>query len=302
MERLHSLFVSLYLPLLIVLGALALRQLSPAQPGWYGAALACLALPAWLALLQLRHPPRERAHLPVVTLIIWIGSCLAVWGTVLDDNPGWQPMLWAVLAAGGYLVFLLWPVARPSIAQPAQPGTAVLPLPLSVAEGVPVAEALEKRAALWLFFRGNWSPLCRGQVAELMRLRPALADRRAQLVLVSPQPAARTRALLGPEADGVLVCEDRELAASRRLGLVRPGAVPLWWRLLGHGTDTIQPALMLTDAEGDLLRLAISDNDYARPSPVELLRLLGRNEGRGAEGGRAASPAHGAEPRKQADG
>lgn len=293
MERLRTLFVSLYLPLVTALGTMALVQVAPAQPGWYGAALACLALPVWLVLLRLRHPPRERAHLPVVTLLVWIGACLALWGTLLDDNPAWQPVVCAALAAGGYLVFLLWPGSRHALAQVPQPGSAVLPLPLALADGTPVAQALEDRAALWLFFRGNWSPLCKGQVAELVRWQPALAARRARLVLVSQQPAARTRALLGPEAADVLICQDRELAAARRLGLLRRGAVPLWWRLFGHGADTVQPALMLTDAEGDLLRLAVSENDYARPAPAALLSLLGRNENSGAEGGRVAPPAHG---------
>lgn len=301
MERLHTLFLSFYVPLLLVLGGVALSQLSPAQPGWFGAALACLALPGWLALLQVRQPPRERAHLPLVTLLVWLGSCLAIWGTLLDDNPGWPPVLCAALAAAGYLLFLLWPsVARQWPAVP-QPGTAVLPLPLVGADGAPLAQVLAGRAALWLFFCGNWSPLCRGQVAELMRLQPSLAGRRMQLVLVSPQSAARTRALLGRDATDVLICEDRELAAARQLGLFRRGAVPLWWRLLGYGADTVQPALMLTDGDGDLFRLLVSESYFARPVPTELLSLPGRNDGWAGEGGRVHPPAHGPDG-AQADG
>src|SRR5690606_14455064 len=138
---------------------------------------------------------------------------------------------------------------------------------------------------LWCFFRGNWSPLCCGQVRELLALSPQLAGRGMQLVLISPQSLARTQALCrGAAPQGVLVCQDADMAFARRLGLVREGGMPLLLRWLGWGRDVLHPTLMVTDADGDLVLLAQCDNERSRPDTGPALKALERGALRDAEG------------------
>ena len=50
------------------------------------------------------------------------------------------------------------------------------------------------KPALLMFYRGNWCPFCVVQVKELAAAYRELGDR-ARIVLISPQPARKTREL-----------------------------------------------------------------------------------------------------------
>ena len=226
------------------------------------------------------------AHLPWVTLAAWLGTGLAVLGVLIDDNPDWRPLASAFAGLAGFLVYLLWYSHRPPPLAGIQRG---MPLPAAILDTVGDIDRLDTSAmpapALWCFFRGNWSPLCGGQVRELLALSSQLAGRGVQLVLISPQPVKRTRALCrGAALQNVLLCQDRQLAFARRLGLVRTGGMPLLLRWFGFGRDMLHPTLMVTDADGDLVLLAQSDNERSRPDTGPVLKALERGVLRDSEG------------------
>lgn len=290
MERLKSVFISLYLLLTSALAIGVLWQCLAHWPtlrwSWFGAALACAALPLWLLGLYWRRPPRVAAHLPGVTLVVWLGSGLAVFGTLVDDNPDWRPLASAAAGLAGFLLYLLWYSHRPPPEATIQRG---MRLPAGTLRAAGRDDPLDVRAmatpTLWCFFRGNWSPLCCGQVRELLGLAPQLAGRGMQLVLVSPQPLPRTEALCrGAALQSVRLCQDPGLAFARRLGLVREGGMPWLLRCLGWGRDVLHPTLMVTDAEGDLILLAQCDNERSRPDIGPALKALERGALRDTEG------------------
>src|SRR5690606_7836006 len=128
---------------------------------------------------------------PGVTLAAWLGTWLAVFGTLVDDNPDWRPLASGFAGLTGCLVYLLWYSHRPPPDAEIQRG---MRLPAATLHTAGIADAPDTGVidtsamtapTLWCFFRGNWSPLCCGQVRELLALSPQLAGRGMQLVLIS---------------------------------------------------------------------------------------------------------------------
>jgi peroxiredoxin len=60
---------------------------------------------------------------------------------------------------------------------------------------------------------------------------------------------------------------DRDLAVSRRLGLVHAGAGP-------GGQDVPTPATIVIDREGVVRWAEYADNIQARPDPAEILKVV----------------------------
>jgi peroxiredoxin len=107
-------------------------------------------------------------------------------------------------------------------------------------------------------------------VAELQGLGAALSDaERAgiEVVAVSPDPNEQSQKL----ADGLRLSyrflADRDLAVTRRWGLVQPRGGP-------EGQDVPRPATVVLDRNGVVRWFSVSKNFQVRPDPGDVLRAV----------------------------
>ena len=107
-------------------------------------------------------------------------------------------------------------------------------------------------------------------MAELQGLGAALSDaERAgiEIVAVSPDDNAQSQRL----ADGLHLnyrfVADRDLAVTRRYGLVHPRGGP-------DGQDVPRPATVLLDRNGVVRWLSLSSNYQVRPDPRDVVRAV----------------------------
>jgi len=132
---------------------------------------------------------------------------------------------------------------------------------------------LHGTAAVILFVRGNWCPFCSSQVENLTVHYKDIIDLGARLILVTPTPLETTRRVaefFEVEFDFWL---DKDLAATRQLGLLQESGVPEDHRK-EYGNDTVWPTALVVDANGIIRYTALSKFIADRPNAKTLLREL----------------------------
>ena len=139
--------------------------------------------------------------------------------------------------------------------------------------GNPVdSTAIQADAKVYLFYRGNWCPLCTGQIREIAALYHELAERGAQVILISPQPHESTRELADRFDVPFRFLVDPDNQNARLLGIDQPQGVP--FGVKGYGPDTVMPTVVITDGAGTILFVDQTDNYRVRPEPATFLRVL----------------------------
>src|SRR5438034_11321301 len=107
-------------------------------------------------------------------------------------------------------------------------------------------------------------------MAELQGLGAHLSQAEkagVEIVAVSPDPNERSQKI----AEGLILGDrclaDRELAVTRRYGLVHAGAGP-------NGEDVPRPATVVLDRDGVVPWFSVTRNFLVRPHPNDVLRAV----------------------------
>lgn len=274
---LKSVFVSAFIAagvagLVVSLLRVAEQGLSSA---WLGAALACLGPVGFFARAYAAPIARTSANMPLMLITGAVGTALAavLGGSLLSPA--------VAVAAGvglaGASLYLFW-YSRFSPAAPAVLRTgAMLPEFELVEGGARVRSGdVAVQPALWMFYRGNWCPLCMAQIREVAAQYRELAARGVQVLVISPQPASHTAALARKFDVPMRFMTDPDNAAARTLGILEPNGLPAGMQVLGYDSDVPRPTVFITAAGGRLIYCDLSENYRVRPEPAEFLAVLDR--------------------------
>lgn len=124
-----------------------------------------------------------------------------------------------------------------------------------------------------LFVRGNWCPFCSSQVKHLTKHYKDIVDLGARLVLLTPKPLETTRRVaqfFDVDFDFWL---DDSLAVARQLDLVHEAGVPSGSRD-EYGDDTMWPAALVMNSDGEIVFASLSKFIVDRPDPKALLGAI----------------------------
>jgi peroxiredoxin len=288
---LRPLFIGLLIPLLMVAVIHSAIGLSTAADpatrlAWAGALLSTGGFALLFATLFLRRSARTSRTLPLLTVATVAGSALALLGLARGG-----PLLPTIYAVGpgllGSLLYTYWYSRLPRAATAIRTGQPLPRFDLLDAEGAHVSSSqLAGQPALWMFYRGNWCPLCMAQIKEVADRYRELAERGVRVLLISPQPAGHSRALAERFDVPMQFLVDPGNRAARALGLAAPEGVPLGMQALGYDTETVLPTVLLTDAAGTVLWVDQTDNYRIRPEPDTFFAVLDAH-GLSAPGARA---------------
>jgi peroxiredoxin len=188
-----------------------------------------------------------------------------------------HPLAWALAAAEvpAWLAYARWYSRFGREAAPALAVGAELPADLPFVEherGPVTAAELRGRPTVFLFYRGNWCPLCMAQVGEIAEQWREIEALGAQVFLVSPQNDRHTRALAARHGVAFRYLRDDGLVAARRLGILNENGTPAG--MLDYEGDTVLPTLVVTDAAGRIVFADQTDNYRIRPTPDTVLAAL----------------------------
>ncbi|MBT3984123.1 MAG: redoxin domain-containing protein [Bacteriovoracaceae bacterium] len=127
---------------------------------------------------------------------------------------------------------------------------------------------------LFLFFRGNWCPLCMAQIKEVQAHYQKIIGSGCQINLISPQSQSHTQSLAHKLQVDFKFYRDESSVAAIALGIKAPKSLPLGMELLGFDSDTVLPTIIVTDDAGKVIYFDVADNYRVRPGTEEFLKFL----------------------------
>jgi peroxiredoxin len=277
LNLLKSLYVSTFIAAAFTACVIAIWQLWLGHEAlaWVGVLIACAPTAAFFTRLLLQPVARTSANLwPLIAGGV-TGTAVALFAAGID-----HPATWTALGLGivGNLLYIHWYSrfgARDS--ERLAIGRMLPAFALEAVDGsMRAAASFLGRPVLWVFYRGNWCPLCMAQIREVAAQYRELAQRGAEVVLISPQPASHTQTLAQRFDAPMTFMVDRDNAAARLLGILAENGLPTGLQVLGYEGDVPMPTVLITDAAGRIVYADLTDNYRVRPEPAEFIATLDR--------------------------
>ena len=129
--------------------------------------------------------------------------------------------------------------------------------------------------AVFLFYRGNWCPICMAQIDELVARQADMQELGIVTCLISPQPEAASRQLAERHNVDFRFLVDRGNKAAELLEIAVKSGIPLG--MPGdYPPDTVMPTMFVTTAGGTIVFSDQTDNYRVRPEPDIFLAILRR--------------------------
>lgn len=277
MNLLKSMYVTTYMVLATMIAVNAADRLMATRDflGWGGVLLVYvpfLAILTWIMVF--RNTPRTSARFPVLIALGVAGVAASAWGYLIGGSAA-APML---AAAGliGFLLYDYWYSSFPN--RNSAPLAAGQPLPafelLDTSGEVVASNTLTDKPTVWIFYRGNWCPLCMAQVKEIAAQYRELEKLGVRVALVSPQPHRYTKGLARKFDVNFDFLTDEGNRAARTLDIAHDYGVPMGIQALGYDSETVMPTVIITAAGGKILWVDETDNYRVRPDPDTYLGVL----------------------------
>ncbi|MBI2516460.1 MAG: AhpC/TSA family protein [Opitutae bacterium] len=281
MKYLKSIFISSYMMLLMALASYAAWNLRSGNTSlaWSGVLLTSAPLLMVIGrLVLLRNVARTSAHFPLLHLLCAVGAALAAWAW-RTGGAGSLPLFLAGVAWAGFALYVYWYSHFSRSANPRIAIGSMLPaFTLKDTNGNSIRSSqLTERPAIILFYRGNWCPLCMAQIKELAERHEEFTNMGVRIVLISPQPPAKTTALArkyGVAGDFLI---DADNSAARTLGIADPAGLPMGMQMLGYANETVLPTILICNQQGKVVWTHATDNYRLRPEPDVYLEVLRRH-------------------------
>jgi peroxiredoxin len=277
MNLLKSIYVVLYMVVATAISVSAVQRLIETRDiaGWGGVLMVYvpfLLVLSWIMLF--RNIPRTSARFPVLIGLGVAGVAASALGYVQGGSG-----LALVLAATGLVGFLLYDywysgfAARHSSLLEAGNMLPEFELRNTTGEIVSSTEFAD-RPTVWIFYRGNWCPLCMAQVKEIAAQYRELDALGVRVALVSPQPHKFTRGLAKKFDVPFDFLTDDNNQAARQLGIAHSFGVPMGMQVLGYDSETVMPTVIIAEVGGRILWADETDNYRVRPDPDVFLEIL----------------------------
>ena len=127
---------------------------------------------------------------------------------------------------------------------------------------------------IFMFYRGNWCPLCMAQIKEIAGQYQELEKRGVNMNLISPQPHHFTVGLAKKFDVNFNFLVDVDNNAAKKLGIFHKNGLPAGMQALGYDRDTVMPTIVITDKKGTILFADLTDNYRVRPEPETFFKVL----------------------------
>jgi len=128
--------------------------------------------------------------------------------------------------------------------------------------------------SIYLFYRGNWCPLCMAQIKEIASQYKELEKRGVNMIFISPQPHKFSKTLADKFQLNFNFLTDVNNTVAKQLGVFSKNGIPAGFQVLGYHSDTVLPTVVITDANGKIVFADLTDNYRVRPEPETFLKVI----------------------------
>ncbi len=132
---------------------------------------------------------------------------------------------------------------------------------------------------IFIFYRGNWCPLCMAQIKEVVNEYKELDKRNADMVLVSSQPHKFTKSLAKKHKVPFHFLVDSENKVAKQIGILHENGLPAGFQILGYESDVVLPTVIITDKNNKIIFADLTDNYRVRPEPATFIKIIDNYKG-----------------------
>ncbi|MEP0265394.1 peroxiredoxin family protein [Dokdonia sp.] len=239
-----------------------------------GMIIAALPVVIFFAGLFLKPVARTKRYLNIYTNLIGIGFVISMIGYAFDSID--QAHLLGVVLIIGWVLYLKWySVFNKRNTTVLKVGEKLPNVTLENAqkETIPVADFLGN-PTIYLFYRGNWCPLCMAQIKEIVDQYKILEERGVNTVFISPQPHKYSENLSKKHGLQFHFLTDANNTTAKQLGILSKNGIPFGFQTLGYDSDTVLPTVVITDKEGIIQFVDLTDNYRVRPEPDFFMKYV----------------------------
>ena len=292
MNKIKSLFIGLFPMFAMAVAGYGIYHLlsSGLDLIWLGAVLITLPIMMFISrVMVFKNMARTSSHFPLLTLIAVVGLSLSIYGYVASVSTVLGTVeatafntLGLSLACVGFVFFVLYNFWYSSLGRTANTrldvGKTLPVITVTDAQGSRITSAsFVGSPTVYIFFRGNWCPLCMAQIKEVATQYQALSALGAKVVLCAPQPEKNTQALADKFSVPFIFVTDVANTAAQTLGIEMKNGLPAGMEMLGYDKDTVYPTVIITDAEGNIIYSDLTNNYRIRPEPEDFIEVLNRH-------------------------
>lgn len=280
MDRYKPLYISTYVGAVFLTSFAILYHFVTATVNlaWIGAAIAMWPVALMFVRFTTLNVVRTSKNMNSLIGLVIFGAVLSVLGARLDvtAEANWVPISYALVGLLGFFVYVFW-YSRFDRGdnRVIKVGHKLPPFVLLDVDGAEFSEKdFTGKPTLFMFYRGNWCPFCVAQIKELVAQYKEIIAMGVDVVLVSPQSQQNTRTM-AKKFDvpfKFLVDEDNRVAET--FEILNEDGTPLGLGLLGYESDTVLPTVFITDQQGKIVYVDLTDNYRVRPEPEAFLNVL----------------------------
>lgn len=127
---------------------------------------------------------------------------------------------------------------------------------------------------IFIFYRGNWCPLCMAQIQEVVNQYKELEKRNTNMVLISSQPHKFTENLAKKHKVPFHFLVDSNNIVAKQLGILHKNGLPAGFQVFGYDADVILPTVLITDKNNKIIFADLTDNYRVRPEPENFIKVI----------------------------
>lgn len=241
---------------------------------YIGMIITAIPIVIFFAGLFIKPVARTKEYLHTYTVFIVIGLVMSILGGNLDIIN--ISTLYGVLLIAGWVLYQVWYSVFPKRSTTILKVGEKLPnvtLENAQKETVPVS-TFTGNPTIYLFYRGNWCPLCMAQIKEIVDQYKTLEERGVNTVFISPQPHKFSENLAKKHGLQFHFLTDTDNTVAKQLGILSKNGIPFGFQALGYDSDTVLPTVVITDREGVIQFVDLTDNYRVRPEPDFFLKFI----------------------------
>jgi peroxiredoxin len=275
MNRLKSIFISAAsMYWMAVVAGVLIEGFSHKE--WHFGLLLATAVPAlFIGRLFIFKTARTLRNPLLILALIFIGFSFEVF-YYIDSDGAPNAMLLAGFSLILWLIYIYWYSVFPNRDSSM----------LEIGKTLPVLDFIDQngdalstdsfkgKKLIYLFYRGNWCPLCMAQIKEISEQYREINELGAEVLLISPQPHRFTVNLAKKMDVPFKFLTDKKGKVAKKLGLYIKGGTPLGMELLGYESDTVLPTVIITDESQKIIYADQTDNYRVRPEPETFLKVI----------------------------
>jgi len=245
-----------------------------------GRGLVALTIVVFFLGLFIKPVARTEANPKTYTFAIILGFLIStLFGTITTGDVS---VTWPTLGlVAGWFIYIYWysVFEDRTTNKILQKGKELPELALTNGHGDEVkTNVFLGNPSIFLFYRGNWCPLCMAQIKEIAQHYKALEERKVNTILISPQPHTYSKRLSKKFDVNFNFLVDKGNVVAKQLDIFAPNGIPMGFQTLGYDSDTVMPTVIITDAEGKIIFVDLTDNYRVRPEPETFLRILDEHQ------------------------